>query len=350
MKSVDLIIWGDFPPKTHTGISVVNQMVFEILVSNNLNVIKVEESFWMYSFWGKLFQYLGSSLKLIGIIIFRRVCKLYFNIPLTISGLNKLNFILSIIRIISPDIELIGHIHRGDIDLFVSIGKKNRLRLKKCLDKVDKVIVLSNIYVDEVMRLNSNLSVVVIGNTSSMEYDQFISRKEYNTNFICIANYIRTKGIGDLVQAFSRPELADCNLTIYGNIYESEFYNEIKHIKTSNINLDFVIQNSRLAEVMNGYDCLILPSWNEGQPLVILEAMSMGIPVIATNVGDISNMLGIDYPFITAPKDADDLTNTVIKFNNYRDKSELARVLYERYQRNYSNKIFKKNVLQNFVS
>ncbi|MGE0078238.1 MAG: glycosyltransferase family 4 protein [Bacteroidales bacterium] len=350
MKSVDLIIWGDFPPKTHTGISIVNSMIFEILVNNNLNVIKVEESFWMHSFGRKLLRYAGSFFKIIGIIIFRCVHKLYFNIPLSVFGLIKLKFILFIIRIISPHTELIGHIHRGDIDLFVNKSHQNKLKLRKCLDKVDKIIVLSNIYVDNVKQLNNNFRVFVMGNTSSMEFEQFIARKEYNANFVCISNYIRTKGIGDLVRAFGNPELAGCNLTIFGNIYEPEFYEEIKGIKTSNVNFEGAVQNSRLAEVMNEYDCLILPSWNEGQPLVILEAMSIGIPVIATGVGDISNMLGNDYPFITVPHDVDGLIKTVIRFNNFFDKLELARSLFERYQSKYSNQIFKSNVLQNFIN
>jgi L-malate glycosyltransferase len=38
-------------------------------------------------------------------------------------------------------------------------------------------------------------------------------------------------------------------------------------------------------------DCLTLSSVTEGMPLVVLEAMARGIPIVATHVGDIARLL-----------------------------------------------------------
>jgi glycosyltransferase involved in cell wall biosynthesis len=43
--------------------------------------------------------------------------------------------------------------------------------------------------------------------------------------------------------------------------------------------------------VLNGADVFILPSYNEGVPISILEAMSYGKPIIATNVGGIPEIV-----------------------------------------------------------
>lgn len=44
-------------------------------------------------------------------------------------------------------------------------------------------------------------------------------------------------------------------------------------------------------EVMKEYACLVLPSKFEGLPMAIIEALSLGIPVIATGVGDVKDLV-----------------------------------------------------------
>ena len=46
---------------------------------------------------------------------------------------------------------------------------------------------------------------------------------------------------------------------------------------------------------MRGIDALIIPSRNEGLPLVLLEALATGVPVIASRVGGIPEVLDESY-------------------------------------------------------
>jgi len=53
----------------------------------------------------------------------------------------------------------------------------------------------------------------------------------------------------------------------------------------------FVGQSSEVARFMNAADYLVLPSAQEAAPLVILEAMACGLPVISTNTGSVASMI-----------------------------------------------------------
>jgi glycosyltransferase involved in cell wall biosynthesis len=47
----------------------------------------------------------------------------------------------------------------------------------------------------------------------------------------------------------------------------------------------------RIREIIDGCDCLVCPSYAEGMPTVILEALARGLGIIATNVGAVSRQV-----------------------------------------------------------
>ena len=69
---------------------------------------------------------------------------------------------------------------------------------------------------------------------------------------------------------------------------------------------------AEIARLMNAADCLVLPSRNEGVPNVILEAFASGLPVLASRVGGIPEVL--DEPFLGRLFPADDLAALVEAF------------------------------------
>ena len=55
-------------------------------------------------------------------------------------------------------------------------------------------------------------------------------------------------------------------------------------------------------------DVFVLPSLNENLPLALLQAMAMGLPCIAADVGGIPEVLDADCGIIVAPGDAGSLS------------------------------------------
>jgi glycosyltransferase involved in cell wall biosynthesis len=44
--------------------------------------------------------------------------------------------------------------------------------------------------------------------------------------------------------------------------------------------------------MLGDFDLLVLPNYNEGQPIVVLEAMTAGVPTVGTSVGGMSQLVG----------------------------------------------------------
>jgi glycosyltransferase involved in cell wall biosynthesis len=58
-------------------------------------------------------------------------------------------------------------------------------------------------------------------------------------------------------------------------------------------------------------DVIVLTSVREAQPLVILEAYCVGLPVVSTRVGNIPELLDYDERFLSSPKDPEKLAQGV---------------------------------------
>ncbi len=52
------------------------------------------------------------------------------------------------------------------------------------------------------------------------------------------------------------------------------------------------LSHNTVMQYINACNALILPSWAEGSPNVVREAMACNIPVVATNVGDVADVIG----------------------------------------------------------
>ncbi|WP_168502178.1 glycosyltransferase [Anabaena sp. UHCC 0187] len=66
-------------------------------------------------------------------------------------------------------------------------------------------------------------------------------------------------------------------------------------------------------------DLLIIPSSIEGIPIILLEGLSLGVPVIASRIGGIPDIITDSYNgFLCDPNNTDDFVNTIIKI--YSDK------------------------------
>lgn len=341
-----LLFYGELPPEAIHGIAYSNMMNLKLL-ENNFEIGIIEEKSTLSSNGPIALKKIFRLVKDHCLILLKAFQKKFdfFYLTFSISFMGGLKTLFSIIcfRLFNRG-KVILHIHRGDFNMWYNKNLSNRLLANLVIKLSGKIIVLSDI---QKIAFNEIFTkpVFVLHNTVEYEFDYTLNEKK-NNHFIFISNYLYEKGIFDLMEVFSKllTKYPDITLHTYGAFPTAEIKERILRYHNQNISVGEVITGEEKFAVIEMADCLILPSFNEGEPLVLLEAMSVGTPVISTNVGLIPEMLGTDYPFISSPGDQASLEGKIIQFINCRERFQISKTLKERYSLVYSNKIHSLNL------
>jgi glycosyltransferase involved in cell wall biosynthesis len=73
---------------------------------------------------------------------------------------------------------------------------------------------------------------------------------------------------------------------------------------------------ARIREIYQSCDVLLVPSYSEGMPTVILEAMASGLAVIATDVGGVRTVVDEQIGWLIPPRDAAQLATVMRSATN----------------------------------
>ena len=103
---------------------------------------------------------------------------------------------------------------------------------------------------------------------------------------------------------------------------------------THKVTFTGLLEGQQLADKLSSGDFLVLSSNYENMPVVILEALASGLPVVSTNVGGIKEMIDDTKGILVEPKNKEALAYAIIKMikthNNY-DANYLRNSVIEKY-------------------
>lgn len=122
------------------------------------------------------------------------------------------------------------------------------------------------------------------------------------SRFVFLGQVREYKGINELIAAINTVsnDLPNIQLDVYGPLLEN-FCEE--SINSNNIRYCGVIEQSQVTDLLSFYDALILPTkaQTEGYPGAIIEALSVGLPVISTTCGAIPELVSVNCGLLVAP-------------------------------------------------
>ncbi len=116
-----------------------------------------------------------------------------------------------------------------------------------------------------------------------------IKTKKKEKHILFVGRFYHPKNLVNLIKAFK--DLNGFTLDLIGDGPLKKKLMELA--KELNVNVNFLgrIENQKLPDIINKYHIFILPSFYEGNPKTLLEAMSCGIPCIGTKVWGIEDLI-----------------------------------------------------------
>ncbi|MBW4055877.1 MAG: glycosyltransferase family 4 protein [Proteobacteria bacterium] len=107
-----------------------------------------------------------------------------------------------------------------------------------------------------------------------------------NKYVLSVGRFVPEKGFHDLLKAFSACN-TDWKLVIAGDTdHEDDYSRGLKQqaARDSRVLLTGFIRGSELAEVFSNAGLFVLPSYHEGLPIALLEAVSYNLPILASDI------------------------------------------------------------------
>lgn len=227
--------------------------------------------------------------------------------------------------------KLVYHIHGGGFKDYYS---SDPVKITNALMQADCIIVLSQSWHDFFSSILPQKKIAVINNLIPYPEGTSISETKnisYPINLLFLGKICKEKGIYDLLDVLSHDKTKfehKIHLHIGGNGETNEL---IQTIQEKNLG-DMVtfhgwVHKNEKIRLFNHCSYYILPSYTEGLPLSIIEAMSYGLPIISTQVGGIPEIITTDNGFLFTAgnkKQLSDILTHILELENYSNMSECA--------------------------
>lgn len=215
--------------------------------------------------------------------------------------------------------KVILHVHGAQYLVFFNeISEKKKNRVIEILKKSDMVIALSQDWkekFDQTFELN-NCCVLENGIDMERLAPAIQNPAAHQKDFVTLGRLGQRKGTYDLVEAINiaRKTVPDikCYLAGDGEVEKVKELVKAKHLE-KNIDVVGWANFDKKLELLKSVSTVVLPSYNEGLPMSILEGMACGKAIISTTVGAIPEVISEENGILVEPGDVQALSKALIE-------------------------------------
>lgn len=212
-------------------------------------------------------------------------------------------------------VKIVNHIHGAEFDTFyLKASARKRKLIKTVYTKCDILVVLSQEWKERIGNIVAADKIAVIENYCHIPQLKENARKK---QILFLGEIGERKGCYDLPEIYEKivQKAGKIPMVIAGE-------GEVERLKTSfqernllnEISFPGWIRGAVKEQMLQESAYFLFPSYNEGMPMAVLEAMAYGLGIVTSNVGGIPKLIedGVSG-YLCTPGDIDEISDKMIK-------------------------------------
>lgn len=219
------------------------------------------------------------------------------------------------------------HLHGSEFQKWYNESDdKTKLKIRTLLRESASFIVLGEKWNKIIYDIESKTKTVVVSNTVHIpNYTVKWSDTKFQILFLGVL--IKRKGVEDLIRAVGllkkNEKLGNLHFVIAGTGAEKVHLKKLANEQQVEQWIEFAgwTDGAAKEKYLKESQALVLPSYNEGLPIAVLEAISYGLPVIATDVGDMAAAVkNGENGFLVTPGNISELADRIVRIASDKER------------------------------
>ena len=237
-------------------------------------------------------------------------------------------------------IPIVLHMHGSSFkDYYKESSKGKQKQISDTLNKARIIVALGISWKNYFESISSTKVISLDNAVFPKKHETILNEKMYITTMGVLS---KRKGTYDIIEVAKKlrgkiDEKYKFLIAGDGDIEKVKKLIELNGLSDMFLIPGWISDSEEIERIYRKSVIYILPSYNEGMPMSILEAMSYGIPIISTNVGSIAAVVEKENGYVVNPGDIESIESCIQQLLKNEEKNEImGRNNIEKITKNYN--------------